>query len=78
MVKKVEKFEDALKRLEEIVETLENEDVSLDECVKLFEEGVELSKFCRKKLNQVEDRIKKLSKNLDNEFSVEDFRGDTD
>jgi len=54
-------FEDALARLEEIVEKLEAENISLEESVKLYEEGIELSKFCTQTLEQAELRIEKVN-----------------
>lgn len=56
------KFEDALKRLEEIVSKLESGDVELDESLKLFEEGMELANFCSKKLNEIKNKIEILVK----------------
>jgi len=54
-------FEDALARLEEIVEKLEAENISLEESVKLYEEGIELSKSCTQTLEQAELRIEKVN-----------------
>ena len=53
-------FEDALKRLNEIVVELETGDIILDDMTKLYEEGSELIKFCLDKLDDVE---KKISRN---------------
>ncbi|HAW49885.1 TPA: exodeoxyribonuclease VII small subunit [bacterium] len=50
-------FEDALKRLEEIVRILEKGEVSLDESINLFEEGIKLRKFCNEKLSEAERKI---------------------
>ncbi len=58
-------FEDKLKRLEEISDILENEDVSLNEAVKLFEEGVSLSKECMLSLNGAELKITELKEKFD-------------
>ena len=46
MAKKKPSFEEALQRLKEITETLERGDVTLEESIKLFGEGTELSKLC--------------------------------
>lgn len=54
-------FEDALARLEEIVEKLEAENISLEESVKLYEEGIKLSKSCTQTLEQAELRIEKVN-----------------
>jgi exodeoxyribonuclease VII small subunit len=51
------KFEDALGRLETIVQTLERGELSLDESLKAFEEGVKLSKSCLKLLDDAERRV---------------------
>ncbi len=50
-------FEDALKRLEEIVATLERENVSLDESVSLFQEGKRLSLRCEQLLKSAQAAI---------------------
>ncbi|MDD4102631.1 MAG: exodeoxyribonuclease VII small subunit [Kiritimatiellae bacterium] len=64
MAKKEDKisFEDALKRLEEIVETMESGEVDLDRMVAAFEEGQKLVKLCTEKLNEVEAKIEKIVK----------------
>ncbi len=62
MAKKKIKFEDALKRLEEISEALENDETTLDEMIALYEEGTELAKFCYDELRKAELKIEKLSK----------------
>ncbi len=54
-------FEQALTRLEEIVQTLEKGELPLEETVRLYEEGVKLSSFCRSKLEDAERRLKELS-----------------
>ena len=59
------KFEDALQKLENIVDQLEAGDSSLDDSLKVFEEGNELVKLCLKKLNEAEQKIKSISKDLD-------------
>ena len=51
------KFEDALSRLEFIVTTLEKGDIPLDESIKLFEEGISLSKKCNKIIKDAEKRF---------------------
>ena len=52
-------FEQAIKRLEEIVD-LENNETSLDDSVELFQEGVQLSQYCSKKLGNVENKVSKI------------------
>ena len=51
MTKKNLNFEDSLAKLEGIVDALEDNDVSLEESVKKFEEGIKLVKDCQKQLN---------------------------
>lgn len=53
-------FEDALSRLESIVETLENDPPALDESLDAYEEGVELAQSCLKRLNDAEQRVNEL------------------
>ncbi len=53
-------FEEAMQRLEEVVARLENEEVSLTESLKLFEEGVKLMRFCHQRLDEVEAKVKIL------------------
>jgi exodeoxyribonuclease VII small subunit len=55
-------FELALKKLEKIVEELESGDLPLEKSLKKFEEGIELSKFCSKKLEETEAKISQLVK----------------
>lgn len=69
MGKKKITFEDSLKRLQEISEKLESEEISLDESVKLYEEGIELSKNCFNELNNAELKVKELKKQLEIELN---------
>jgi exodeoxyribonuclease VII small subunit len=63
-------FESALKRLEVIVESLEQGKVSLDEAVGLYEEGIQLSRECGEKLKATELKIRKLAKSVGGDFEV--------
>ena len=63
-------LESSLKRLEEIVETLERGETSLDDAVNLYEEGVQISKQCAEKLKAAELKIKKLSRDIDGQFTL--------
>ena len=58
-------FEHSLKKLEAIVDKLEKGDLSLEESVKLFEEGVELSAACKKELDAAEGKVQMLMKQRD-------------
>lgn len=53
-------FEKKLGRLEEIVQKMEKGDLALDESLKLFEEGVKLSRDCQARLAEAEAQVKKL------------------
>ncbi len=55
-------FESAMKRLEEIVQILENGNLPLEESIKIFEEGMELIKFCTAKLEEAERKVTILLK----------------
>ncbi len=55
------KFEDALRRLEEIVRLLEGGDSALDTSLELFEEGVALVKLCNKQLDEAEQKVTMLT-----------------
>jgi exodeoxyribonuclease VII small subunit len=50
-------FEKAMKKLEEIVHSLEINELSLEDALKKFEEGIEISRFCSKKLEETEKKI---------------------
>jgi len=56
------KFEDCLQRLEKIVDELERGDIALEQALKLFEEGVQLSNSCRKELEDAEGKVEILLK----------------
>ena len=60
-------YEKALMRLEEIVELLSSGSQSLDESMKLYEEGVRLSEFCENKIKSAEQKITELSKENEND-----------
>ena len=53
-------FETSLKKLEKIIEKLEDGEISLEDSVKSFEEGIGLVKECQKQLSQAELKVKKL------------------
>ncbi len=70
-------FEISLKKLEEIVEKLESGDVSLEETILLYEEGVEIGQKCIEKLTNAEIKLQKISKkisdlNSNNEIDTEE------
>lgn len=66
-------FECAVERLEEIVRLLENGKASLDDSLKLYEEGVSLVRFCSEALDSAEKKIKMLSVGDGGELVEKDF-----
>lgn len=66
-------FEKSLARLEEVVKRLESPELSLDEAMKLFEEGVKLSRDCQKQLEEAEGRVEILLKKADGKIAAEPF-----
>ena len=72
MPKKELSFEQAILKLEEIVDSLENGDFPLEESLKLYEEGVKLVNICTNKINNIEKSVKILS-NSNGELVEEDF-----
>ena len=70
-MKKSQNFEQAMKRLEEIGQSLESGDIELEKSLKLYEEGIQLIEFCQKKLSDAEKTVQKLSKQDDGTFKEE-------
>ena len=66
-------FESALGRLEEIVKTLEDGELGLDQALEFFEEGIRLSRFCHGKLEQAERRVELLLKDGSGEIRPVSF-----
>lgn len=73
MAAKKKNFEDSLQRLEEIVELMENGDADLEQSVKLYKEGVDISVFCAGKLKEVEQEISVLQKTASGVFEKKPF-----
>lgn len=65
-------FEKALGDLEQIVERLEEGELSLEESLKQFEQGIQLTRNCRDALEKAEQRVRKLAGD-DEETGLEDF-----
>ena len=63
-------FEEALKKLETIVEAMESGDLPLESLLQRFEEGTRLVKFCQSRLEQAEVQIQKLEKNSAGQMTV--------
>ncbi len=70
--KKDDRFEDQLARLEEIVDRLEDESVGLEEALGLFENGMDLARRCRTRLEEVEQRVTQLLETENGEDEVVD------
>lgn len=62
MTKKEMSFEEAVTELEQILEKLEDNELTLEESVELYQKGMELSVLCKKKLDEAEQKITILSK----------------
>jgi exodeoxyribonuclease VII small subunit len=69
-----ETFEAALKQLEEIVQRLERGELPLEESLKLYEEGIRLSRVCHAKLEEAEGKIELLMKDARGDL-VQDEQG---
>lgn len=59
-------FEKSLARLEEITNLLENEEIELEKALELYEEGIDLSRFCLNSLKTAELKITELKKKIEN------------
>jgi len=71
------KFNQALEKLEKIVNDLEQNELSLEGMLKKYEEGVSLSNFCTKKLNQAKKKVQLLLEKQ-GKFVTEDFVSEED
>lgn len=71
---KEQDFEGALKKLERIVEDLENGELSLSDAIKKYEEGMKLSQFCTKKLHDIQKKVEVLVKDSSGNLSTKPFK----
>jgi exodeoxyribonuclease VII small subunit len=71
--KKKQSFEENCRRLEEIVESLEDEQLPLEQSIKLFTEGVELALKAREQLEEGEKKVQKLIASIEGDFELEDM-----
>lgn len=71
-------FEKSFQQLEKIVQRLEGEELSLDESLKLFEEGIALSRFCHSKLEEVEKKIELILSDAKGEPVTKPFEPEPD
>jgi len=63
-------FEDALSKLEGIVETMESDELPLEQLLAKYEEGVKLAKVCQEKLADAESKIQQLEKSAGGELKL--------
>lgn len=63
------KFEASMKRLEDIVQSLESGDLALEDSLGIFEEGMKLVGFCSKKLEEVEQKVTLLVKESNGQYT---------
>ncbi|GBE07428.1 MAG TPA: exodeoxyribonuclease VII small subunit [Gammaproteobacteria bacterium] len=68
-------FETAMKELEQIVESMENDQLTLDESLQKFERGVELSRICQENLKKAEQKVEQLVKKH-GQLVIEPFNDD--
>lgn len=66
-------FEKALEKLEKIVSQLEEGNITLEDALARYEEGIKLSRLCQEKLSQAEKKIELLSKNAKGELARKPF-----
>lgn len=71
-------FEDALKKLEGIVEAMESEESPLEALLARYEEGTRLVKICQEKLGEAELKIRQLEKNAAGEMKLKPFEGESE
>jgi len=76
MAKSKPGFEEQLKELEQIVTRLEQGDVSLEESLKLFEEGVRLARACQTALQEAEQKVQILTRNDDGSLQCQPLKAD--
>jgi exodeoxyribonuclease VII small subunit len=70
------KFEEAMKRLEEIVQSLDSGDLPLEDSIKIFEEGMKLVGFCNTKLEEAEQKVSLLIKEGNGQLKEKPFDPD--
>lgn len=71
--KKSDQFEEALQRLQEIVDKLEKGDLALEEAMESFSDGMRLAHFCHKKLEEAENRVQVLLKDQQDGWTAAAF-----
>jgi exodeoxyribonuclease VII small subunit len=71
-------FEEALQKLEAVVETMEAGDLPLETLIARYEEGTRLAKICQEKLAEAEVKIQQLEKNAAGEMKLKPFEKDVE
>ncbi len=71
-------FEDALKKLESVVEAMESDDLPLESLVAKYEEGMKLAQVCQAKLAEAELKIQQLEKTAGGELKLKTFEKDVE
>lgn len=75
MKKKIEagfKFEKAMARIEQIVDQMESGEIELDQALALYQEGMELMAQCQATLEETQNKIKKITRDIQGRLKVED------
>ena len=68
------KFEESLKKLEKIVEELENGDITLDKAIEKYQDGMNISKQCLDLLNKAEKKVQICLKDKDGKIKIKQFK----
>jgi exodeoxyribonuclease VII small subunit len=71
-------FEEALKRLEAIVESMENDDLPLEKLLAKYEEGTRLAQTCQARLTEAEVKIQQLERKSNGQFSLRPMAGSSE
>jgi exodeoxyribonuclease VII small subunit len=71
--KKSDLFEEAMKKLQDLVEKLEKGDLPLEEAMECFSEGIRTAQFCHKKLEEAESKVQMLLKDQQGEWKTAPF-----
>jgi exodeoxyribonuclease VII small subunit len=72
MAKKNETFEDMMKKLEEITSIMDNEQLTLEQSMKYYEQGIQLCNKLYKSLNDAEQKIKLITNNKEEDFMLKE------
>ena len=67
------KFEETLKKLENIINELENGELSLADALKKYQDGIQLSRMCSQRLEEAKKKVELLTKNKKGEFELKPF-----